>query len=389
VGLLGGYRKKVYKLTIKTEKTIGHLPLIEYPWAGEIDRLLESLTRIEPAFRAFLFDAVMSMAYIDATAGLEKNLEYCDNAIDKYNAHIGFINLCSQCHENNSWQYQKAVKPESGALGKLSSEIILKFIQHFSENFEQVWVIGGSDYADALIIHKNGLKIFAEVKSAPLITYSLLIQTNQFDAAKHHQKINLTASQLKVCDSALYFHNNCLIPLGKTGAENWPFKPFVDFMVNSKNAQAIEQQFQTWLVAREAYITKNRQSRIYYLTNACGSPPVEAKKHHGWPDKQVISDSKTSAGMDRTDDIKKGVYQTLKIGLTHKGEKNFKTAIISNLPAYRHNDDYLSPLIPMLWGMETDLKSVDGQEVIFRENLRYIFDYIITLENPLLRELAV
>jgi hypothetical protein len=382
-------KEKGKKLTNRTEKTIGHLPLIEYPWAVEIDRLLESIRRTEPAFRAFLFDAVMSMAYVDATAGLEKNLEYCDNAIGEYNAHIGFINLCSQCYENNSWQYQKAVKPESGALGKLSSELILKFIQHFSENFEHVCVIGGSDYADALIIHKNGLKILAEVKSAPLITYPLLIKINQIDVVKHHHKITLTSSQLKTCDSALYLHNNCIIPLGKTGGENWPFKPFVDFMVDNKNADAIEQQFQTWLAAREAYITKNRQSKIYHLTNACGSPPMEAKKHHSWPHKQVISDSKTSAGMDRTDDIKKGIYQTLKIGLTHKGENDFKTAIISNLPAYRHNDDYLSPLIPMLWGMETDLKTVDGQQVIFREDLRYVFDYIITLENPLLRELVV
>jgi hypothetical protein len=126
-------------------KIIGHQPLVEYPWACEIDRLLTSLNKHEPSFRAFLFDVVMSMAYIDATAGLEKSIESCDNLTNGYNAHIGFINLCSPCYENNIWQYQKAVKPESGALGKLSSEIILKFIEYFSENFESVTVIGGSD----------------------------------------------------------------------------------------------------------------------------------------------------------------------------------------------------------------------------------------------------
>ncbi len=372
-----------------SKKIIGHAPLIEYPWANEIDRLLSSIKRNELAFRAFLFDAVMSMAYIDATAGLEKSIEYCNNGIDDYNAHIGFINLCSPCYENGSWQYQKAIKPESGALGKLSSELILKFIQHFSENFESVVAIGGSDYADALIVHKNGVKILAEVKSAPLITYPLLIKIKQIDNLEHHQKITITSSQLKACESALYLHNKNSIPLGKIGTENWPFKPFVDFMVDDKNTKVIDDYFQTWLSAKEAYISKNKTAKIYYLTNACGSPPIEAKKHHGWPQTQVISDSKTSAGMDRTDDIKKAIYQTLKIGITHKSEADYKTAIISNLPAYRHNEDYVTPFVSMLWGLEEDLKELNHQQVILKEDLRYIFDFIITLENPLLRELVV
>ncbi len=370
-------------------KTIGHLPLIEYPWACEIDRLLNSIKTNELSFRAFLFDVVMSMAYIDAAAGLEKSIEHCDNVIGDYNAHIGFINLCSPCYENGSWQYQTAVKPQSGALGKLSSELILKFVQYFSDNFESVVAIGGGNSADAMIVHKNGIKIFAEVKSAPLITYPLLIKINQIDNGAHHRRITITSSQLKTCDSALYLHDKNFIPLGKIGTENWPFKPFVDYMIDDKNTISVEKFYQTWLSARESYISKNRSNRIYSLTNACGGPPKEAKTNHGWPAKQVISDSKTSAGMDRTDDIKKGIYQTLKIGIAHKDQKNYKTAIISNLPAYRHNEDYVLPFIPLLWGLEKDLKKFDDKQVIFREDLHYAFDYIITLENPILRELVV
>lgn len=103
----------------------------------------------------------------------------------------------------------------------------------------------------------------------------------------------------------------------------------------------------------------------------------------------MISDSKTSAGLDRTDDIKKAIYQTLKIGITHKTEINYKTAIISNLPAYRHHEDYIEPFMTMLWGLESDLKQLNQQQVIIKQDLRYIFDYIITLENPLLRELVL
>ncbi|OTE95703.1 hypothetical protein BCS42_07100 [Crenothrix sp. D3] len=58
-------------------------------------------------------------------------------------------------------------------------------------------------------------------------------------------------------------------------------------------------------------------------------------------------------------------------------------------PAYRHNEDYILPFVSMLWGVEEDLEKIGNKDVIVRENLRYLFDYIITLENPLLRELIL
>ena len=65
------------------------------------------------------------------------------------------------------------------------------------------------------------------------------------------------------------------------------------------------------------------------MTNASGNPPVEAKEKFDWPNKQTISDGKTSAGIDRTDDIKKGIYQTMKIGSKYFKNTNVKTALIS------------------------------------------------------------
>ncbi len=63
---------------------------------------------------------------------------------------------------------------------------------------------------------------------------------------------------------------------------------------------------------------------MYYLANASGSPPKIAKDRDGWPKKESISDSKTSAGMDRTDDIKKGIYQSLKIGTNLKDDPSIR-----------------------------------------------------------------
>lgn len=360
----------------------GRVPLAEYPWQNEVDKALNWLKNKDRFTRSFCFDVIMSCAYIDATSGIEKNLESCSSIANNYNAHLGFINLCSPCYEiAQTWQYQKAVKPQSGALGKLSSEIILKFIAELAPDLEKVQAIGGTECADAILWHKNGSVILAEVKSAPLLTYPFLFKIPTHVIKNQHQKIVLTSSQLKTCQSALYLHNQQMIPLGEMGVELWPFKPVIDFIVNPGNETLILQAIETWKVAKQAYTNKDKSNTLYYLANASGNPPLIAKTRDLWPQNQTISDSKTSAGMDRTDDIKKAIYQALKIGTQAADYQHIKTAIISNLPALRHGDDYVSPFIEMLWGLKKDLIQEHDFQGIRREKLRYLFDYIITLED--------
>lgn len=364
----------------------GKIPLIDYPWHEEVDRLAKWTVGKDSHVKAFCFDLIMSLAYIDATSGLEKYIESCPNCPENYNAHIGFINLCSPCYEfDKRWTYQKAAKPQSGALGKLSSEVILRFIKSIYPQFDSILAIGGTETADAIIEHENGDIILAEVKSAPLLTYPIIFELGL--DSQEHEAASLTSSQLKECNSALYLHRNSLVPLGKVKDDLWPFKPAIDYFLDEGNSSQVEEIIDTWSVAREAYKEKNRGNPLYYLTNASGNPPAIAKTRDGWPQKESISDSKTSAGMDRTDDIKKGIYQVLKIGSQYFGNLTVKTALISNLPAYRHGEIYVSPFKDMLWGYERDIEEISGGKAIKRENLKWVFDYIITLEESVLRDL--
>jgi hypothetical protein len=372
------------------DKINGREPLVDYPWRNEIDRLLYWLIDQDSHVQAFCFDLIMSAAYIDSTSGLEKNIESCNNTPLKYNSHLGFINLCSPCYSKaDKWIYQKAVKPQSGALGKLSSEVILRFVEKLYPEIQEVIAIGGNDEADALLKHSSGIFILGEVKSAPLLTYPFLFKVNDSCSNGEHRKLTITSSQLRECSSGIYLHNNDCIDLGKVGDHLWPFKPLIDFITNPTNDQRIKLSIDLWLQAKLAYMQKDRMNRMYYLANASGNPPKLAKERDAWPNSKSISDSKTSAGMDRTDDIKKGIYQTLKIGLHLKSNSKYKTAIISNLPAYRHGNEYVSPFLNMYWGLEYDLKKNNGSEGILLQDLRRVFDYIITLEEPFLREIKL
>lgn len=378
------------KMTFNSDKINGREPLVDYPWRSEIDRLLDWLLNKDSHIQAFCFDLIMSASYIDATAGIEKSIEQCDAVGKQYNAHIGFINLCSPCYINKEkWSYQKAVKPQSGALGKLSSEVILRFIEKLHPKLSEVIAVGGTEAADAILKHDSGIIILAEVKSAPLLTYPFLFNVPKNCLNGNHEKIIITNSQLRACDSAIFLHGVGAISLGIVGSELWPFKPLVDFLINQDNMPIIKASIDEWTSARTAYASKNRENKMYYLANASGNPPKIAIDRDGWPKKESISDSKTSAGMDRTDDIKKGIYQSLKIGTYLKDEPNIKTAIISNLPAYRHGNEYIDPFIDILWGLEQDLSEENGKKAIFSEKLRRAFDFIITLEEPVLRDIEL
>lgn len=360
-------------------------PLSEYLWQDDVDRLLVWLQDKDPHYKAFCFDIVMSAAFIEATSGIETSIEQCTSVSTEFNAHLGFINLCSPCYvENDVWSYQKAVKPQSGVLGKLSSEVILRFIQKLSPHILDVKVIGGAHSADAILEMKD-ISILAEVKAAPLLTYPFLFKIPETCLHGEHNKIDITRSQLNQCNSAIYMHGTGVTDLGAVSNHLWPFKPLVDFIISDNNKAFIKSCTDQWITAKVAYTTVDRNEKLFYLANASGRPKKMATDRDNWPKKESISDGKTSVGMDRTDDIKKGIYQMLKLGVLEKNNPRVKTALVSNLPAYRHGDEYVTPFINMLWGYEDDLQGLPEKKYMPENKLRRVFDFIITLEDPILR----
>jgi hypothetical protein len=371
----------------------GKEPLIDYPWYTEVERLTTWLKDRNSETRCFAFDLVMSLAFIDATSGLERFIQYCPNCPEPFNLHLGFINLCSPCLEKEKkWTHQKAAKPQSGVLGKLSSEVILSFVFNLSDEIESIKSLGGQHPIDAVITHRDGFKILSEVKSAPLITYPVLFATENSTKLDAHRSSNLSTSQFLELDSALYLHQQMSIPLGKPKDPLWPFKACIDYITAPTNKANIERFTDTWKIARAAYAEKNREEIMFYLANASGKPPAIARERDNWPQNDSISDGKTSAGMDRTDDIKKGIYQTLKIGTLIRDCDNpgeYKTALISNLSAFRHGDEYINPFVDMVWGIDEDIEENAGISYIQSVKLKRVFDYILTLDDPILRDLKL
>ena len=254
----------------------GTEPLIAYPWKEQADALILWAKEKDSAHRAFAFDFLMSLAYVDTVPNLQKHFAHYEDLPEPYSLHLGFINLCAPLYmQNDAWHYQKAAKPQSGAIGKLTSEVILRFVELLFPNIEKVRVIGGVGTADAVLTHKDGRVILCEVKASPLTTYPFLFSAPAGGRINALDKLSRT--QVQRLDSALYLHCSDVIPLGKPKDDLWPFSAAIPFITSPSNATIVEGFVERWKEIRNAYAKKDRNSKCYYVANASGHPPKIAK----------------------------------------------------------------------------------------------------------------
>ena len=125
------------------------------------------------------------------------------------------------------------------------------------------------------------------------------------------------------------------------------------------------------------------------MTNGCGQP---TPRPDDWPRRkgtgfESISDGKTSVGMDRTDDIKKAIYQVLKLGSSYKPTDNsIKTAIISNIHAIRHYDEYLLTVRDVIWAIDSSKGIRNAGDLDPDTPIYNLFDGILSFTKSEIRD---
>jgi hypothetical protein len=146
-----------------------------------------------------------------------------------------------------------------------------------------------------------------------------------------------------------------------------------------------------WREAFEAYVSRNVTNPVYWLTNACGQP---VPRPENWPARKTgagyesISDGKTRVGLDRTDDIKKGIYQVLKIGTQTKlleNNRNIKVGLLSNIHAARHYAEYLMGMENVIWTLDEN-SSPNSTRYYSSEEMHNLFDGIVTFTKSHIRD---
>jgi hypothetical protein len=354
---------------------------------------------------AALFDLAVTAVYVQKLSS--NGWLYCRDANEASHEpklFYPFVNACPRCALRNVFYFAPSRKPSSAVIGQASSTILTAFLDEHTKQATDgrcsVRVLGGTAVVDAIAIEGNKICLF-EIKSAPLITFPVETSTevmsvvNDIGEEESPAHYNVTLPPDFASDMSLIVSENLKIPLGSQSGENWPFTEIINFLSTEDNLKEFVKE---WTTTYQRYSGALPKEKTFWLSNGCGQPP----KSDGWPARrngsgyESISDGKSSVGLDRTDDIKKGIYQVLKIGTHYKefaDKNNYEvyTALTSNIHAIKHHEDYLKEFEDMMWTIDSSDRTyiVDSNEnhtVIETEGLYNLYDGLVTFTKGHFRD---
>jgi len=324
-----------------------------------------------------------------------------------------FTNVCPRCVLSGQFHYHPANKPESGAIGTITRRLLCVFLkQLFQRQGSKLQVLSAPEPVDMILIDEQEKTVLlAEVKAAPLATLPLVVPCEPMTeispegetvALPHTVTDNPVLSGSEISLLLPRFDNGSwqteFVRLGKPDTSDlttW-FYEKLEQKFGTDDA-LFSHYFAFWMRAYGAYNKAERDKdtvpdRVYWLTNACGQPvprPADWKKRNSGEGYESVSDGKSSVGMDRTDDIKKGIYQVLKIAAASKpkrGDWQVKTALISNIHAVRHYDEYLLDLQDIVWTVDATGTAKTAKDLAPDAELFNLFDGIIAFTRNYARD---
>jgi hypothetical protein len=353
---------------------------------------------------ASAFDLVVAADYYSSVA--HKGWFYCRAAAPKLFYH--YTNCCPRHAISNQFYFNLSGKPGSGNIGKSTSRLLRRFISILLEQSgHQEEVLSGIEPVDVVIVNRDKKKVFfGEIKASPLVTLPLAVNAEEFTAereqaveivdhartdnpylfkSKLHIFLPVKTRQGKWAES---YYN--LGSRGNATDSLWAQRSLLALLSGSRDF--FKNYVSFWDEALNCYHPKSTQS-IFWLTNASGAP---TPRPDDWPRRtggegegyETVSDSKTSVGMDRTDDIKKGIYQVLKLGAEGKALQSqweLTVGIMSNIHPARHFDEYLKSLRDLVWTTDSSGAAKIVGDLPDDQSIFNLFDGIITLTHPIYR----
>lgn len=315
---------------------------------------------------------------------------------------LPFVNCCPEHALQGDYVFHKSSKPTSAKIGQATTRMLLLFFQKLFDLYDKnLIVLKATEPADAIFYNKQEKRIFlGEIKSSPLLTLALCspceVQTSYDDDDNIIEIKHSTMSNPFIIGKELFVEipvkidgvwktRNYSIGMKRSATdEDFAYDGLIR-LIQDKNF--IKDYIDYWTISFDAYCKKDDTENIFWLTNACGKP---SKLPNDWTGGVTcISDEKTSVGMDRTDDIKKGIYQVLKLGAEGKLEKTgwkCKVGILSNIHPARHFNAYLKPIKDLIWTI-TDDKNIEFAKDLDPNLPMYnLFDGIITFTDNYIRD---
>lgn len=351
---------------------------------------------------AALFDLAVTAVYLERVP--TSNWYYCNQNGDPELVYA-FVNACPACTLEGEFHHLKAGKPGSANIGKATSTILAAFLDMQARTVKgtdyEVRTVDDNGLVDACLIGPKTIGLF-EIKSAPLMAFPMSMPSSaltslddtsgELVASRSHVRANVPEGG----DASLLIDETLRIPVGDPHLfrETQHYSRIVEWLSVEENFSAF---VESWTKTFNGYSNPANRGATHWLTNGCGSPrprPLD------WPERrsqgyETISDGKSSVGLDRTDDVKKGIYQVLKISTHYKeffpsGDWDVYAALVTNIHAVKHHDDYLKELEDVVWTVDGGDRSYvvsrdDETTVIETDHLYNLFDGVIAFTKSYFR----
>jgi hypothetical protein len=260
-----------------------------------------------------------------------------------------------------------------GDLGALAIYMIMEDIVGQGAHFST----GGGHRGEFDIVISTGSRlILGEIKASPLVAYPIAARLAPGQETTEHAWSTLRESD----QWALFLgaqpedSKRNLLLSSPTEPGIWPFEDVRQFV---QDRETVEDLFATWLLHFNGYRQFNSEDpRTRWHRFGCGN--IETRES-GTRMQLRIDNTKTLPGIDRTDDIKKGLAQVLLFArLKHGCRANaVKTALFGNLYAETHHEHYIKPLASarLLWSDDSEPQ--------------WLFDAIIALSRNIINDPAM
>lgn len=317
-----------------------------------------------------------------------------------------YTNCCPRDVLKERFYFHPSSKPQSGKIGTATSRLLLILYQEiFKKMGRHEKILKGAEPVDTIILNREEKRIFfAEIKASPLMTPPVSARaqrlTKEVDGEtedRSHDSVDNTGLFGSELELFVPFKDgdtwtDKYYPLGSRrdkADKAWGYRGMIQLLKN--DSDFFPTWFNSWREALKAYHPK-KPGPIFWFTNACGAP---SPRPSHWPERRVgdghesISDSKTSVGIDRTDDIKKGIYQVLKLGSVGKPlarKWDYKVGLMSNIHAARHFDEYLESLIDIVWTLDITGRAKKISDLPPNQDVYDLFDGIIALTSTISRD---
>jgi hypothetical protein len=329
-----------------------------------------------------LFDLVVSAKYAERLVS-DGGWTYCagDNLSDGSSLYFCYLQTCPRCSVHKSIKPKVASnKPGSDTIGEICGDVTYEILSEIIRvNAPNIKIGKNRDrQADVdFVFYDANILALGETKSSPLVIYPLEVKLDkalsevrdgQRVAKRDHTHATANISQAEIL---MYIpHRNLRINLGQVSTSQWLYQSLIQYVQCSENVAVLIAAWKELYDVYAANLLRGQTDSRKWITCGCGGG---------------VDDSKNKPGMDRTDDIKKGTYQSLKFGTYYKEKDSrriVRSLIASNFFPLRTFDRYLSEMTDVIWTKEKYSRtlSVDIPEnflTFSRNDLFYLYDAII------------